>query len=461
MSKLSVVVGESPFGAIVSQLASACDLAVNRSDYTGACSACAGGADIVFVHAPARHATESLRCVRRIRASCPRTPIILIVAESSEELAVEALHAGATRYVRQSALEQGFAPVLNELVESGLLPRQETASRIELRGGERLIGNSTAICALRAYLKKVARSTSNVLITGETGTGKELVAQLIHQNSDRSPRPFVSLNCTAIPESLFESEVFGYERGAFTGAYASQPGKLAAAATGTVFLDEIGEMPLSLQAKLLRALEEKKVYRLGGGKPVPVDIRVLAATNRNIEAAVQEGRFRSDLYYRLNVVRVELPPLRERLEDLPALLTHFVGSLNGAFGTAVTGFTSLGLEALLTHTWPGNIRELKNVVESVFVNLADGAMGQVDLPSEVRHMLTRLGGVAAGERERLVRALVATNWNKSNAARRLSWSRMTLYRKMMRYHVSAPGAAEPPRVRTSATKPVTDIRTTK
>jgi DNA-binding NtrC family response regulator len=445
----------------MSQLAAAGDLDVRCSDYAGGPRACAGDVDLALVYTSPGEAVESLRCVRRIRTGHPRLPIVLVVEEGSEQLAVGALHAGASRYVRRAGLVGGLAPLIDELTAEGVLPRQAAAHATDLRGGDRLIGNSAVICGLRAYLKKAARSNSNVLITGETGTGKDLVAQLIHQNSERAQRPFVSLNCTAIPESLFESELFGHERGAFTGAYALQAGRLPAATTGTVFFDEVGEMPLPLQAKLLRALEEKQVHRLGGGKPVPLDIRVVAATNRNIEEAVQEGRFRSDLYYRLNVVRVELPPLRERLEDVPELLTYFVAAFNRTFGTGVSGFTHDALETLLAHSWPGNVRELKNVLESVFVNLADDAIGPVDLPPEVRHMLTRLGGASAGERERLVRALVATNWNKSDAARRLSWSRMTLYRKMMRYSVSRTCAAAPPRAVTSATKPVAALRTTR
>jgi DNA-binding NtrC family response regulator len=461
MRTLQLVVVEPPRSALLSQLAATDGLAVRCSDYAGGPGACAGGADLAFVYTAQEEAVESLRCVRRIRAGHPRLPIVLVVEESSEQLAVGALHAGVNRYVQRAALDGSLAPLIDELTAEGVLPRQAAAHVTDLRGGDRLIGTSAVVCGLRAYLKKAARSNSNVLITGETGTGKDLVAQLIHQNSERSQRPFVSLNCTAIPESLFESELFGHERGAFTGAYASHAGRLPAATTGTVFFDEVGEMPLALQAKLLRALEEKQVHRLGGGKPVPLDIRVVAATNRDIEEAVQAGRFRSDLYYRLNVVRVELPPLRERLEDLPELLTYFVASFNSTFGTGVTGFTNDAVETLLAHGWPGNVRELKNVLESVFVNLADGAIGPVELPAEVRHMLTRLCGASAGERERLVRALVATNWNKSDAARRLSWSRMTLYRKMMRYSVSRTCTPAPARTVTSARKAVATLRTTK
>jgi DNA-binding NtrC family response regulator len=195
--------------------------------------------------------------------------------------------------------------------------------------------------------------------------------------------------------------------------------------------------PARCFSKLLRALEGKQIYRLGSGKPVPLDVRVLAATNQNLEAALEEKRFRRDLYYRLNVVRIELPPLRDRVEDIPTLLAHFVAPLNRTFGMAVNGFTRAASDTLLNYPWPGNVRELKNMLEAVFVNLPERAHGLIDLPQPVLQMLTRLASAAADERQRILRVLVATNWNKTRAARQLAWSRMTLYRKMARYHVVA------------------------
>jgi DNA-binding NtrC family response regulator len=307
--------------------------------------------------------------------------------------------------------------------------------------GQPMIGESSSMGSVKAYLLKVASTDSNVLITGESGTGKELVAELIHRHSARGQKPLVCLNCAALPDSLLESELFGFERGAFTGAHSRNPGKLQQADGGTVFFDEVGDMSPYAQAKVLRLLESKQLQRLGANQSVSLNIRVVAATNQDLEARMAEGKFRRDLYFRLNVARIHLPPLRERKEDLPLLLEHYLREFNNRSGTRVEGFAQEALEELLSYDWPGNIRELKNLVEAAFINLdADNpALSQriclQDLPEPFRSRLTDREADSQGERDRLLTALLATRWNKSKAAQRLQWSRMTLYRKLAKYHL--------------------------
>jgi two-component system response regulator HydG/two-component system response regulator AtoC len=271
------------------------------------------------------------------------------------------------------------------------------------------------------------------LITGETGTGKELVAELIHSNSPRRRNAFVCLNSTAIPDSLLESELFGYERGAFTGAVGTHRGKLALAHKGTLFFDEIGDISVSVQAKFLRAIEGKSVYRLGGENELAFDVRILSATNQDLDLAMRENRFRRDLYYRLNVIRIHVPPLRDRREDIPVLLEHYISQYNSSFGLRIEGFTVEALSQLISYDWPGNVRELKNVVEAIFANLPSRQVDTAGLPACVAKYLCNPSKPA--ERDALLSALVATNWNKTRAADRLHWSRMTLYRKMAAYNI--------------------------
>jgi transcriptional regulator with PAS, ATPase and Fis domain len=276
---------------------------------------------------------------------------------------------------------------------------------------------------------------STVLLLGETGTGKELAARLIYQNSSRHKKPFICVNCAALPENLLESELFGYERGAFTGAIGSKRGKFEMANGGTIFLDEIGDMSPYAQAKILRVIERKEVYHLGGKASIPLDFRIIAATNQNLERLVTEGTFRKDLYYRLNVARIYLPPLRERKEDIPLLIEHLIGELNRRFGREVEGFTQKALELLLRYDWPGNVRELKNLLEATFINLPSQKISFIDLPEAFQRRLKEAEGLPQNERDRVLSALFATNWNKSKAAQKLRWSRMTLYRKMAKYDI--------------------------
>jgi len=298
-----------------------------------------------------------------------------------------------------------------------------------------LVGASEAMVALRDYLPKVARSAATVLVTGETGTGKERVARTIHDLSPRARKPFVAVNCAALPDALVESELFGHERGAFTGAVGARVGLIAHADGGTLFLDEIGEMHPHAQAKLLRVLETREVQPVGTSRSVPVDVRVIAATNRPLESLVAAAGFRTDLFYRLNVVRLDVPPLRERAADIPLLFGHLVARLNTRDAQHVGQPDAELLACLEAHAWPGNVRELANLVEAIFVDPPAGAVTLEALPPPFRKLLAGYRNVAGTERDRLVRVLQETRWNKAEAARQLKWSRMTLYRKITQHRL--------------------------
>jgi transcriptional regulator with PAS, ATPase and Fis domain len=256
----------------------------------------------------------------------------------------------------------------------------------------------------------------------------------------------VPVNCAAIPESLLESELFGHEPGAFTGAVGSRPGLLQLADRGTIFLDEVGDLGGVAQAKILRAIEAREIYHVGGKQPIPLDLRIVAATNVDLDRAVEDGRFRRDLYFRLNVARVHLPPLRERRADITTLVDHYLAELNTACGADVPGVTGEALAALQAYDWPGNVRELKNLLEAIFVCPPSRPISMDDLPERFVRGLHDLRRMADADRRRLLEALTAANWNKSQAAGLLNWSRMTVYRKMAKYSVVAPTGAQPPRL---------------
>jgi DNA-binding NtrC family response regulator len=383
---------------------------------------------VTFVVCNADDGRDGLAALHTLRALDPHLPIIVVAERTSEELAVHALQLHATDYFRVP-----FDPhvVIEAVVH--LVPVTRAAAAPP---GPALVGSSQAIRDLREYVERIAGSQTSVLITGETGTGKDLVAQLVHHASPRRSKPYVSINCAAIPDSLIESELFGCERGAFTGADAARPGHLAAANGGTVLLDEIGDMTPYAQAKVLRALDTREIYRLGSTRKLPLDIRVVAATNQNLEQLTDEGRFRRDLYYRLNVSRIRLTPLRERPEDIPTLVDHHLAELNQRYGRAVAGFTAEAMQQLLEYEWPGNVREMKNVLEGAFAELPPRPVTFLDAPAAIRRSLQPAGAPSHHERNRLVSALAATNWNVSRAAEHLHWSRMTVYRKLAKYHLT-------------------------
>ena len=290
--------------------------------------------------------------------------------------------------------------------------------------------------SLHATIERLAQTNATVLIRGETGTGKELVALLIHKHSPRQRQPLISINCAAIPDSLLESELFGYQRGAFTGADSTYEGKLRQANRGTVFLDEIGDMSLQAQAKLLRVIESKQVYQLGGRAPMPIDVRILSATNQDLESMMQAGTFRKDLYYRLNVAPIEVMPLRERRGDIPLLVSHFLRLFNGQYGRMVHTVSSDAMEAILEASWPGNVRELKSCVELAVLNCQDNMITVANLPASLHRPSKQSYTADEHERTRLLAVLTATKWNITAAAHELQWSRMTLYRKLARYNLT-------------------------
>lgn len=377
-----------------------------------------------------------LQLIPAWRNADPSLRIVLVAAATSEDRILAAFRAGVADYLKHPVADAELVACVDRVIPQRVsrdpgevhVPRPATSA-------EPMVGESRVIREVRSYVERVARSDSNVLITGETGVGKELVAGMIHGTSPRSRKPCVSINCAAIPESLLESELFGFERGAFTGADRGREGTLKSADGGTVFFDEIGDMPLPAQAKILRAIESREVHPLGGGPRVPLDVRVIAATNQDVEELVRAGRFRKDLYYRLNVARIHLPPLRQRLEDLQPILNFYIHELNRRFDRQVRGLTPSALDHLHRHDWPGNVRELKNLLEAIYVNLDGHRVDFIDLPDAFRWRLAQPPDVSACERDRLVNVLFDTNWNKSKAAEKLNWSRMTLYRKLAKYHV--------------------------
>lgn len=298
------------------------------------------------------------------------------------------------------------------------------------------------MCRLKAYLRQVAIVDCNLLVTGETGTGKERAVELVHRDGPRRRQPLIRINCAALPDSLLESELFGYERGAFTGANSPHEGKIEQADGGTILFDEISEMSAFAQAKILRVIEDKYVYSLGSKRSKPLNVRIVAATNQSLESLVAQRKFRQDLFFRLNVVRIHMPPLRERKDDIPLLAEHFLGRLNQRFQRRIQGFTDKASNLLLTYDWPGNVRELKNVLESIYVDPPSGRISSGHLPDYIRTWDPCLKAPPALERDRVLAALLATRWNKSEAARKLNWSRMTLYRKMAKYEINS---SVPPR----------------
>jgi DNA-binding NtrC family response regulator len=356
-------------------------------------------------------------------------PRVALVLDSTEALAIEALRHGFREYLRPALTVEDLRTALERL-----LRRAERADDDD--ADDRIIGRSAVMRAVRDQVRRVASSRTPVLITGETGTGKELIAESVHEWSPRRGRPFVAVNCGAIPEGLVESELFGHERGAFTGATSSRPGRFRQSNGGTIFLDEVSELDWSAQVKLLRVLETRAVHALGSERAVPLDLRVVAACNQDLAARVREKAFREDLFYRLNVVRVEVPPLRARSEDVPLLVAHFCRRFCEEFNRRWAGYAAGDLSLLQQYDWPGNVRELRNVVEASFVHSSTRPEAPLELPPSLMAVLQKRD--ALDERQRVVEALFATDWNVSRAAQRLKVSRMTLYRRLGRHEIRRP-----------------------
>jgi DNA-binding NtrC family response regulator len=387
--------------------------------------------------------------VARLKALDPDHPVLLITAFGTIESAVEAMHAGALNYITKPFRSEEILLHVRRALEQRSLRKELERLRTEVRGRyqfSNLIGRSETMERIFDAVAQVSDLPANILITGESGTGKELIARAIHFNSARARGPFVPLNCAAVPGALLESELFGYVRGAFTDAKKDRRGLFQEASGGTLFLDEIGEVAVNLQAKLLRAIEEKEVRPLGANKNEKVDARLISATNRDLEQRVREGSFRQDLYYRLNVIRIELPPLRERTEDIPALVEHFIQKFADQARRSVAGIDNDALMALMSHRWPGNVRELEHTIERAVLMGKNATIGVDDLPQAMfiaSHNDPPLErAVAKGytlyelEREYIQRVMETTKGNKTEAARILGVDRTTLYRKLEEYKVT-------------------------
>jgi DNA-binding NtrC family response regulator len=379
---------------------------------------------------------DSVRITEKVRRIDHRCPLVILTSSISAESAIRAMRAGASDLLERDSPREKIIASLKSLTASshGHASEPEADSLI---GGRLLAGSSDVMRRIRGQVAKVAPANVSVLITGETGTGKELVAQLIHRNSRCSGRAFVVMNCAALPDTLLESELFGHERGAFTGANHSHAGKLQHASGGTLFLDEIGDMTLTAQAKVLRALENRVVQRLGSNVDTPVNFRLIAATNQDLETLTREKKFREDLYFRLNVVRLELPPLRERLEDIPELVEYMVEELNQRQNGPVRRVDDDLMRRLKAYHWPGNIRELRNVLESMLVFSSSRWVGVADLPSRIQQTLCSSAPDYTNERSKIISALNSANGNRHKAAQILCCSRMTLYRKIVKYSITA------------------------
>jgi DNA-binding NtrC family response regulator len=414
-----------------------------------------GACDLVITDLALGTGPSGMDVLHASKAARPQTPVVVITAHGSERVAVEAMKGGAEDYVPKPFDNEEIRLVVRRALDRTRLEREHRLllERLEREYGEGpFVGSGRGMQQVFEVIRKVADTDLTVLVRGESGTGKELVAQALHQRSARKERPFVAVNCAAISRDLVESELFGHEKGAFTGANARRVGRFEAAHLGSIFLDEIGDMPLETQAKVLRMLEERTFERVGGGRPLTVDVRVIAATHRDLEAEVAAGSFREDLYYRLNVVEISLPPLRERMEDLPMLVERFLVRLAERLGREKKGISSEALSALARHSWPGNVRELRNSVEQAAVLAAGPVISLDDLPPLARGSLRAqdLGaseladGSGAGvsfaeakrqqieqfERAFLLSALRAHEGNVSRTALAIGMARQSLQQKI-------------------------------
>ncbi|RKX71203.1 two-component system response regulator [candidate division WOR-3 bacterium] len=365
---------------------------------------------------------DGVELLKRMKEKWPETEVVMMTAYASVETAVEALRHGAFDYLIKPFDFEELRLTIERIVEKLRLKRERDELKSEIEAGQELIYRSQKMAEVVRMATEVAKSDTPVLVLGESGTGKELVARLIHKNSPRKARPFLPIHCAAIPETLLESELFGYERGAFTGANRPKPGKFEVAEGGTVFLDEVGEIPPSIQVKLLRVLQEKRISRLGSTDEVAIDVRIISATNKDLEEEIEKGHFRDDLYYRISVFPILIPPLRERPEDIPPLVTHILKRLRFPHGV-----DDEAMADLLSYPWPGNVRELENVLERATI-LARGRIRREHL-----NLRSTSKGLYEMEREMIIDALKKAGGNKAKAARLLGITRRTLYSRMEKY----------------------------
>jgi len=373
----------------------------------------------------------------------PDIPIIFLTAFGTVDSAVSLMSRGAFYYFVKPPDYEKLKTILAKAVEHRKLKSEVAALRSQLEstyGFSNIIGKSPSMEKVFKRVEAIKDSSSSVLILGETGTGKELLAKAIHYTSRRHYKPFVAVNCAAVPRELLEAEFFGYEKGSFTGAVSRRIGKFEEASTGTLFLDEIGELELSLQAKILRAIQEKEIERIGGNKKINIDIRLIASTNRDLRKEVQQKTFRADLYYRLNVVQIKLPPLRERKSDIPLLVTHFIDKFSQRENKNISSVSPDVMKLFFEYSWPGNLRELENVIERAVVLAKGNTIGIKDIPSEIRKAVKDHGYIhdlrplKELEIETIIDAINAFNGNKSRAARALGITRKVIYNRLKEYN---------------------------
>ncbi len=395
---------------------------------------------------------DGLSLIRWIRDEGFRMPIIMMSAHGEIRDAVTALKEGAQDYIEKPFDPEEISIRLSKLIENQRMRNLVESEQLGKGAdeGERLIGSSEAMVRIKEIISRIGKTPATVLITGESGTGKEVVAREIHRTSVRNSGPFVAINIGGVPEQLLESELFGYEKGAFTGAVQRKIGLFEVASGGTLFLDEIGDMPLALQVKLLRVLQDRKITRLGGTSPLPIDVRIIAATNRQIEDQVREGAFREDLFYRLNVVRIEIPPLRERLEDITVLTAKIIAKLNREMGVSIIGVSEDAFDALKAYQYPGNVRELENILERavIFAETDEICSADLELRGVVLHEMPERDtqGIIDSpietdepqtlkdiEMRAIIKALHRWEGNRTHAAEELGISRRTLINKIAEY----------------------------
>lgn len=392
---------------------------------------------VVDIKMPGMDGIELLKLSKEIY---PDLPILVMTAYASVDTAVQAMKDGAFDYIVKPFDPENVSHIIRRSVRFKMLEKENILLRKELEkkyGFDEIIGKSKLMEEIFELIRTIAESEAVVMIRGESGTGKELIARAIHANSKRKYGPLIALSCGALPDSLLESELFGYEKGAFTGANYSRKGRIEMAAGGTLFLDEIGDISPKTQVDLLRVLQERVIYRLGSTKPVNVDIRVISATHRNLEEAIREGTFREDLYYRLNVVTIDVPPLRDRKEDIPLLANHFLHKFALANSKKVEAISGEAMEILIRYNWPGNIRELENVIERAVVICKNNEIVTDDLSEVIKKSAndTIPRTLDESEKQHITRILNENNWNIKKSAEDLGIDRVTLYNKIKKYDI--------------------------
>jgi DNA-binding NtrC family response regulator len=389
---------------------------------------------------------DGLEALKRIKEISPTISILMITAHGTMESAIEAMKMGALDYISKPFDIEELKIQIRKALDISNMKEELDFLREELKDqtGNIIIGNSEEMQKVLRLVGRVAQSNATVLITGESGTGKELIANAVHFNSNRKEKPYIKVNCGALPENLLESELFGYEKGAFTGATSRKLGRFDRADGGSIFLDEVGELTLPMQVKLLRVLQEKEFERVGGVESIKVDIRVIAATNRDLKKMLEEGTLREDLYYRLNVIPIEIPPLRERREDIPILIHHFFKKFSKETGKEAITISQESMEKLMEYEWKGNIRELENVVERLVILMNGSNIEVNDLPKEIIFNIERGSdfilpheGVNLEEVEKnlIIQALRMSNGNQTHAAKLLGISRHTLIYRVEKYNL--------------------------